>query len=211
MGEVYREAMDHIIVTDEMRKRILKNLRDTEPEKGKASRWFIPSRYFAAAACFVLVVIGAASLTYFYAPLQQENPSGIQNGIPDMVEAASLDELSQLVGFEIEALEQMPFQAAETRYTAYQGEMAEVRYCGEEQTIVFRKAAGKTDPSGDYTAYPDTLLLEMGDYCITLKGEEQKFSLAVWQDGGYSYSVRSTPALSQTQWEQLLQTVVSQS
>lgn len=141
--------------------------------------------------------------SYFRAPIQSD-PPGIQTGVPNRVQAASLSELSQLVGFDVEELEFLPFDVVETQYTAYQNELAEVTYLGENQTLIFRKLPSSSDPSGDYTDYSDTLILELGLGSVTLRGESGTYVLAAWQDGTYAYSMKSSQPWSQEQWMELL-------
>lgn len=205
MREAYREIMNHVAVTEEMRTRILKNIQNAEITTAKLPSHSILIRYFAAVACFVVLIASAVTLPNLHAPTQTPSPSGVQSWIWSRVEAASLSELSQLVGFEVEKLENLPFSIIEIQYAAYPGELAEVTYLGETQNVVFRKTAGDSDPSGDYTVYADTVQLEVGLTSVTLKGEAEAYTLAVWQDNTYSYSIRSSAALSEAEWRNLLE------
>lgn len=205
MREAYKEVMEHVVLTEDMRARILRNIQNIEGLAPKAKLVSFPARWFAAAACAALLLAGAIAIPKLQTPTQSENPSGVQNGILDRREASSLRELEQLVGFEVEGLEHLPFEVTEIRYMAYGTALAEVNYVGEDQTLVFRKTAGSTDPSGDYTAYPDTLVLELGSCTVTLKGESGMYRLAVWQDQGYSCSANASEAFSPETWGELLE------
>ena len=207
LREAYREIMNHVTVTEEMRTRILKNIQNAEIPTAKLPSHSLFIRYFAAAACFVVLIAGAVTLPNLQTPTQTPSPSGVQSGIWSRVEAASLSELSQLVGFEVEELENLPFPITEIQYVAYPGELAEVTYLGETENVVFRKIAGDSDPSGDYTVYADTVQLEVSSISVTLKGEAGVYTLAVWQDDAYSYSIRSSVALSEAEWRSLLESL----
>ena len=89
----------------------------------------------------------------------------------------------------------------------YGGGLAEIAYSGEEQNLVFRKAMGQTDPSGDYTAYAVQTTVEVDGSTVTLNGAEDGYCLAVWQDGTYSWSIRSTMAYSTDVWTEILESV----
>lgn len=204
LTEAYKEAMDHIAVTADMRSRILNNIQSSDLKAAKIRSHSIPVRHWAAAACFAVLIAGTIVFSNFLGPIQAEPLSGIQNGILDRTEVSSRSELSQAVGFEVEDLKNLPFEVTETFYTAYGDEMAEVKYVGETQSLIFRKAIGTTDPSGDYTAYSDTLILEFGNRCVTLQGESGMYCLATWQDESYSYSIRSSTTFSDTEWTQIL-------
>lgn len=89
----------------------------------------------------------------------------------------------------------------------YGGGLAEIAYSGEEQNLVFRKAMGQTDPSGDYTAYAVQTTVDVDGSTVTLNGAEDGYCLAVWQDGTYSWSIRSTMAYSTDVWTEILESV----
>lgn len=205
MRQAYREVMDHIAVTEEMRERVLHHIRTMDLPAAKAQVRTVWARRLAAAACFAVLVVGAVALPRINTPSQGENPPEVEHGVWNRTQAASLEELSQVVGFEVEGLESLPFPVVETSYTAYGKEMAEVTYTGETQSLVYRKTAGSTDPSGDYTAYSHVLVLELETGTVTLKGEEGSYCLALWEDGSYSYSARASQGYSQDQWIQLLE------
>lgn len=207
LREAYKEIMDHIAVTDEMRERILHNLRGgtSSPSVSRPRRPFVPM--LAAAACLALLLAGTAALPRLSQLMQGDSSSGVQTGILDRREAASIQELSQLVGFPVEEVEEVPFSVTEIRYTAYGGTMAEVQYEGEEQSLTFRKTAEGGDPSGDYTAYPDTLVLELPWGTVTLKGEEGAYRLALWQEASYGCSLQSAAAYPAEEWTALLESM----
>ena len=109
------------------------------------------------------------------------------------------------MGFQVEELGDLPFAVTETEYQAYPGGLAEVIYLGETQSVTLRKLAGDGDPSGDYSAYSNTLVLTMEGYSVTLSGEGSLYSLAVWKDGIYSYSIRVSQACSEETWVSILE------
>mgnify|MGYP000579819928 FL=1 len=166
MREAYKDVMDRIVVAQEMQMRILRTIRTTEFQPRRRSAP-IPARRVAIAACLALLVIGAVTLPRFQTQLPGEDPSGVQNGIWSVTQASSLQELSQLVGFQVEELGDLPFAVTETEYQAYPGGLAEVIYLGETQSVTLRKLAGDGDPSGDYSAYSNTLVLTMEGYSVT--------------------------------------------
>lgn len=205
MRQAYREIMDHIAVTEDMSARILTNLQnaDISPAKGRART--LPVRFLAAAACFAVLLAGAIALPNFVTLSPSESLPGVQTGVPDRTQAASLEELSQLVGFVVEGMGELPFSVVETRYTAYNGTLAEVTYLGENQSLTYRKLAGSADPSGDYTVYSHELVLELGAGTVTLKGEAGQYRLALWQDKAYSYFANTSQAYSEAEWTNMLE------
>lgn len=202
MAQTYKEAMDHIAVTPQMRSRVLQQIQQADLTPSRA-RSLPMRRGLAAAACLVVLLVGAVTLPR----LLQPTTPGVESSISSIVQVASQEELSQLVGFEVPSLGFLPFSAEEVRYASYPGQMAETAYYGQEQSLVLRAMAGTDDPSGDYTSYTDISTLEIQGRSVTLKGEDGLYTLALWQDESCSYSLRSTPARSAEDWTQILEAV----
>ncbi|WP_143008394.1 hypothetical protein [Pseudobutyrivibrio sp. YE44] len=115
-----------------------------------------------------------------------------------LVEYDSAKELSDAAGFTIKDLntKKFPFKITSTSYILIGGTTAEIIYYGEDdKAICYRKAAGHNDISGDYNTYEYEKQEFNGNGSITLKGnEENKYSLALWEDANYSYSLSMEPA-----------------
>ena len=73
--------------------------------------------------------------------------------------------------------------------TAIENEMIQVMYLHGEDEICVRKAAGEEDCSGDYNEYSEEKTVTVGDREVTLRGNNGKVMVAVWSEGGYSYSI----------------------
>lgn len=204
MSKTYKEVMDHIIITQEIRIRILKSIKNTHFKTKKTIPFLFYKQYIAVSACLVLLILGTLSLKIFYIPIQTEDPSGIQSSILNITEASSLKELSNLVGFDIQELKNIPFDVKEIQYFTYNRELAEIKYMGESQNLIFRKIVGTINPSGDFTTYSDNLKTTLNGISVLLKGESNKYYLAVCQDETYSYSVKSSTPLSKLEWEKIL-------
>ena len=72
--------------------------------------------------------------------------------------------------------------------------MIDVRYLQEETSALgydIRKARGEGDISGDYTKYAETQEVDLKARKVTLKGEAGTYSLALWEENGFSYAVRA--------------------
>ena len=202
----YDAIMEKIEVTDGMRARILSNLREVEIEgvsPGRTRRH--PAvRMVLSAACLVILLTGALVLPR----LMQSGPAVKApdhiTGVQEMVRAATVEELSALVGFALSPIPTPPFQVENTAYTAYRGELAEIRWQGEGETAVFRKSLGEEDNSGDYTMYSEEKEVAVGNLTVTLKGDDGAYPLAVWSDDGYACSLRVTCAMTVEEWTSVL-------
>lgn len=199
MSRAYDEIMDRVVVTADMRRRVLEAVAQQKPSRRRAP--FLP--YVAAAACVALIAAGALAWPALRQETPGELPGNVQVVAPQMTAAVSLDELSQLVGFDVPQVTDVPFTVTEVRYTAFGSDMAQVQYVGDSQILTFRMAPGSGDPSGDYTAYTDEAAV--GD--ATLKGDGGAYVLAVWTVGDYTCSLQSDVPMAAAEWETILASV----
>ena len=132
--------------------------------------------------------------------IDSEQKSDIE--IPDLFsESSSLEEAAQNAGFSFNVPEAVDSYTQRIIRTTAGGEgstMIEVIYQneidGKENTdsadeIRMRKANGDEDISGDYTEYPETSSLTVGNIQVTAKGGNGNINLATWTDNGYTYSI----------------------
>lgn len=203
----YRELMEQVNLTPEARERILTNVQqaDLSPQPEQKIVPFRPQkqtwrRWASLAACLVVVV---AAL--FAVPLLREQPEQTPpvQVLPPFRQVDSLDALSEAVGFPVTEVSSLPFDPVSTTYTAYDEGLAEITYTGSgDQTATYRQSLGSEDNSGDYNLYPDTQALP--DQNATLKGQDQRYTLALWTDGTYTYSLNLSSGLSADAWQALL-------
>ena len=199
----YDEVMEKLEVTPEMRARILQNVETqmAEPRK-KPNRL---RRFAALAACLAILLVGAAALPKLISsPTPEESETTIANG---MVEVASKEELSEAVGFPVKSAQSLPFFPQSIYYISYWGEMAQIDYANGGSTACFRQSLGEEDNSGDWSEYPAQKSLTVNGCAVTLKGEADSYTLAIWQDGTYSYSLSLSAGQPASGWESLVEGV----
>lgn len=251
MSKKYKEIMDQVRVTDEMKQRVLQNVKERmeaeitpESEKIIHSRFFSygrTSRYLSAAACIMMLIVGGLTvpkllnrgnpanptetavgmapgetMAGFEAPGAEEsqNEAGGQAGAMignGMVEVDSLAELSKVLGFSVSEIKNIPFEVTRTVYTNGWNEFAQVEYQGEsqEESVLFRKARGTDDISGDYNVYSDVKEITVNNMAVTLKGENGVYSLAIWQKDGFVYSLGYEPGGSEDAFVEMISAPVS--
>lgn len=202
----YRELMEQVNLTPEARERILTNVQQADlspqPEKvvpfpRRRQTW---RRWASLAACLVVVVAAVLAV-----PQLREQPDTAPpvQVLPPFRQVDSLDALSEAVGFPVTEVSKLPFDPVSTTYTAYDEGTAEITYTGpNDQTATYRQSLGTADNSGDYTLYKDTQVIPENN--ATLKGQDQRYTLALWTDGTYTYSLRLSSALSADAWQALL-------
>ncbi|MCI6568045.1 MAG: hypothetical protein MSF32_03980 [Dysosmobacter sp.] len=209
MKKRYDEIMDKIEVTDEMRARILNHLQEvdlTKRTRPKVLRLSSVKKYLSVAACFAILLLGVLTLPGLL-DRGLQRPAEVLNPGADIVDAATLEELSGLVNFEVPEVTGLPFTPEKQSYTAFGKDMAQITYEGNGQTCTFRKSIGSEDNSGDYNAYSAVEEISVGDAAVTLKGTEDGFTLAIWWDGAFSYSLQLSGGLTVDEWETLIAAV----
>ena len=199
----YDEVMEKLEVTPEMRARILQNVETQMAEPCKKPNRL--RRFAALAACLAILLVGAAALPKFISsPVPEESETMIANG---MVEVTSKEELSEAVGFPVKSAQSLPFFPQSIYYTSYWGEMAQIDYANGGSMACFRQSLGEEDNSGDWSEYPAQKSLTVNGCAVTLKGEADSYTLAIWQDGTYSYSLSLSAGQPASVWAELIEGV----
>lgn len=195
----YDEIMEHIQVTPEMRERILSHIRETDiaTPSPKVLPFSGLKKYWSVAACFVLLLAGAIALPHL---LNQADPEPPVLAGPNIVEATSLQKLSELVGFEVTTDFSLPFKAEKITYCSYRNEMAQIEYSGEGCSARYRQSLGTDDNSGDYNTYSDTTVMAVNNLEVTLKGDNGIYTLAIWTDESRTYSLSLSPGIKADDW-----------
>ena len=102
---------------------------------------------------------------------------------------ATVAEAEEDAGFDINAPESIDGYSFDFA-RAFDDGMLELFYTGENvDGISIRKAEGDGDISGDYTEYEQTGVVDAGGVDVTVKGDGEGIHLALWSDGGYTYSI----------------------
>ncbi len=113
---------------------------------------------------------------------------GDNTQIPNpFIDCDTLADAAALAGFDIIVPDSVDGYE-ERAITAMENDMIQVMYLHGDDEIRIRKAAGDEDCSGDYNAYSEEKTVTVGDREVTLRGNNGKVMVAVWTEGGYSYS-----------------------
>ena len=233
----YDEIMEHLVVTEEMKQRILSNVNEDSVKKKKTVAFASYQKQLGIAACFAVLVLAAFLIRGNFwslpqdkasAPSSQEelaaNPdSGMQDSgelessVPSsneetmvgssygIVELEDTAALSEAVGFPVEDLTSLPFEVRQVTYCSYFNDFAEIDYISDSQSLSYRKAKGTEDISGNYNEYQNDKHLTIHGLDILLKGNSEKYTLAVWTDGTYAYAL----SFEQEVTEEEITTIIS--
>lgn len=191
----YKELMDHVTVTEEMRERILDSMEEKIQLRRKRKRLYFQGAMTAAA---MVALVAGAGLYMFKMPAHGRAPVQMEEAIPDIKEVSSVREMSELLGFTVpEPI--MPFDVETTTYLVNWGELGEIDYEGKDQSAYFRISREEGDNSGDYNEYENVTTEKIDSITITLKGNQDKWNLAIWQDGEYSCSLGFSEGIAKDQ------------
>ena len=123
----------------------------------------------------------------------KDNSAGITAKGRSVEEVGSMQQATELTGFTMRVPEgKAPY--TEKTISVIGEDMIEVAYSKEEPFAVgysIRKARAEGDISGDYTEYPDIREVDFEGRKVTLKGEAGTYSLALWEENGFSYAVKA--------------------
>ena len=123
----------------------------------------------------------------------KENSAGITAKGRSVEEVESMQQATELTGFTMSIPEgKAPY--TEKTISVIGEDMIEVAYSKEEPFAVgysIRKARAEGDISGDFTEYPDIREVDFEGRKVTLKGEAETCSLALWEEKGFSYAVKA--------------------
>lgn len=118
----------------------------------------------------------------------QEN--GNLAGMPNpFTDNDTLEEAEKNAGFTIQVPDQISGVSAAAFRNLGQEMLEVIYYHGEQEVARIRKGTGMEDISGDYTKYSDVKTEKIGDRDVTLKENDGKAILAIWNGGAYSYSI----------------------
>jgi hypothetical protein len=201
----YDSVMENIYITEEMHDRIIENISNSDlGARPKEVMSIVKYKNIVAiAACFVLLFVGVITIPN----LMKTNDEPIVETAPGITEYKTIGELSKAVGFDISELKNIPFEVRETSYIAYGNDLAEIEYTNMEHTISFRKSVGTEDSSGVYNEYTSIKDITINDHTVTIKGDKDLYSLAIWENDGYAYSIYSSIGISETELKDMIKSV----
>ena len=70
-----------------------------------------------------------------------------------------------------------------------------------------RQSVGAEDHSGDWNEYPAQQTITAAGCTVTLKGETGSYTLAIWTDGNYSYSLSLSSGQPESVWQTIIEGV----
>lgn len=184
-------------------------------QKKKALRFTPWIRYASIAACAMLVIgVGIFAITQHSGniidtPAQSEEADSsdfVQSGNP-YAEYDTLEEAENTIGFEISVPDSYGGYT-EPYYAVIEGKILEVQYYnGDDRGMIISKSRGSEDISGDFNEYNTVTETEVNGNTVTIKGNGDEFSLALWVSGDYSYSVSVSSGISENALKEIIEKI----
>lgn len=127
-------------------------------------------------------------------PDVQDNASQIPN---PLTEHASRQEIIKAVGFSVPEIT-APDGYKASVFLDISGETADIRYTNGDKTLYFRMSRGSEDNSGDYNTYSTEKTVQVKNITVKTRGNDG-IQLALWENGGFSYSISTDDSLTEAQ------------
>lgn len=153
--------------------------------------WMVPLRAVAGPEAWAGVTYVPAGMFSLLGYTVEEGEDTLaftqeQAQLPNpMVAWDTLEEAEEAVGFALPDWKGLEGREIQEVFVIG-GELLEVRY---EDSLTCRMARGTQDVSGDYQVYAEETTRTVDGRDVTLKGEDGRVSLAVWNDGTYTWSL----------------------
>ena len=130
----------------------------------------------------------------------------VQSGNP-YAEYDTLEEAENTIGFEISVPDSYG-EYTEPYYAVIEGKILEVQYYnGDDRGMIISKSRGSEDISGDFNEYNTVTETEVNGNTVTIKGNGDEFSLALWVSGDYSYSVSVSSGISENALKEIIEKI----
>ena len=123
------------------------------------------------------------------------------------VDYQTLEEAQSAVGFTWN----VPYSIGDStdrEFRVADGSVLDILYKKDEtRTACLRKAAGTEDLSADSAQYEQVEEAAVGNSTVSMRGSNDLYSLAIWTDDTYTYSVSLDTGISQDELSQLVQSL----
>jgi len=195
----YNEIMEHIELTDEIRERILGNVK-AKNKRRRINRIFGAITAAAACAAIVFGTVTVIKNTGSFGKKAGSDTAITSSQATDSTVNDTLtygatpyknaEELSENFSFEIHDITTLPFDVQNVSYSIMFESFAEVIYYGRNgEECCFRVGMDTEDISGEYDEFTSIKNVQVNSTNVTIKGFEGKYRLASWIKDGHFCSV----------------------
>lgn len=109
----------------------------------------------------------------------------------NVIRKSSVEEISAILGYEIQTPLVTPADYEVTGLAVVQGYIAEIVYQNENNTITYRTAKTSDNLSWNNETYEFMEIVNVNSMDVVLKGKEELYHSAVWSENDESFSITS--------------------
>lgn len=131
---------------------------------------------------------------------EPEPPSGGEFSVLQPAPSLDLKDFSEIreqLGYEVKLPQKLPQGYQADSVSLLFGELLQISYTKEDNTILYRTQKTSGDISGDYNIYEKVETKQINGTDVTLKSSGDLCYTAIWNDGESSYSLYSREGLTQ--------------
>lgn len=210
MSNKYKEAMDKITVTEELKEKIIKSAAERELIKSTSEKKLIYP-YFAKmglvfTACFLLVISVLTSKYKLTPEVPVEGDSHVYS-IQGIEFFKSTAEMEKYLGYSFKMPEYLPEGYAMNSCRVIAESLVEISYTDGDNSIIYRTEKTIDNISGDYNSYSNTEVEVLGDSSVTLNSTEGIYYNGVWNNDDFSYSLSVQKGLDRETFLRIIESV----
>ena len=123
------------------------------------------------------------------------------------VDCKTIEEAEKIAGFKAAVPEKLPDGYTQAAIRAVEQDLIELIYENGQKSIRIRKGRGSGDISGDYNSYKESDTVTIGKFKVSTKGNDGKVSVAVWEDGEYTFAVLADPGVSSLEVSDIISSI----
>jgi len=191
--------------TVELSKEELQRIYKMEEEKIMSKKiikpkfkWKIASGLVAA--CLILTVS-------VIVPNLNNDVSQQQQIINPCVNYSDLDSAKEAMGYDIMVPQSLPDGYKLINIAIISNNLLSIDYTNDTNEITYRTAKESGDISGVYNIYTDEKTINIKDINVTLKGDNGKINLAIWETDGQTFSINDRNGLSESEVIKIIESV----
>lgn len=173
---------------------------ETKKVRKSKFKWKMASGLIAA--CLVMVV----SASIIVPKLNNEASESPQVKNP-YVEYSDLDSAEEAVDYDIMVPKNIPDGYKQMEIVVIDNNLISIDYTNDINRITYRTAQGHGDVSGDYNTYTDEKIINVKEINVTLRGNNDKVHLAVWEMDGQTFSINVISGLSENEIIKIIENV----
>lgn len=119
----------------------------------------------------------------------------------------NLNDAMDFAGFDISTPDSVRELNRSVIRASKEDKIIEIIYGDEEHNIHIRKGYGSGDISGNYNEFAEENAVDIDGLAVTMKGNNGKINIALWNKDGYAYSIDSSDTLDKIAMTDLVKAV----